>query len=246
VTLTKSTTRKTAAKATPVKRATKSVSAAKKAPAKKPTTRTKTTRTPRQPKNIVWTADGKPIESPMAYSLSRMAGHFSRGLNPDGSPRLGVQAFAALLATNYGIIDPHAKSWDIVLPNGHRIGAVVDGKPAPKLSAADLTRAESAKSVKRSRGTGTSRARRGTAEADAQSAAAKAAAERASAAMNENRAEKAWIAGGRKGKRPPTPNRDAIDAEKAAKVQKSIGAAKKAVSVKAPARRNGRSSVKAA
>ena len=180
-----------AKKATAKQPTTSRGSLAGKGVAKRAATPAKTTASTsgKTPENVVLTQHGEPTLA--RNSLSYMAWIHSVGL--DSKTRLGVKEFVGHLAKHHGIEDPFAKSWDIVLANGHRVGAIVGGAAPKPPAKADLDKVEVVKAT------------RSSTRASKPSSGRKPSAARLNAHKAEKTALLTWRNGGEKGPRPATP-----------------------------------------
>jgi hypothetical protein len=167
------------------------------------------------PAGIVFTVNGEPRDEAHGwklYSLSRMA-YFETKDIVKGQPRVGVKELTAVLV-KLGVENPYDKSWDVVLPNGHRVGAIVPGTPAAKIPAG----ADKAVNVRKRAATGERKVRstRPPRPSTTTSPEVIARQKRLDAAKVESKAIAAWAKGGEKGKPPATPNLDALTEAKKA------------------------------
>jgi len=98
------------------------------------TTRKRATGPKRIPATVRWTHNGEPVTDSM-NKLSTIAYFFSGKIGGDDVKRLGAAEFRKVLA-DLGVADPEHTTFDVVLPNGKRVGATVVGeKPAPAAKA---------------------------------------------------------------------------------------------------------------
>lgn len=84
---------------------------------------------------VRYTRNGEPVRDSM-NRLSTLAYFITAGIAGPKSPRVGAAEFRAVLS-QLGVEDPEGTTWDVVLPNGQRVGATQPGdKPAPAAKAA--------------------------------------------------------------------------------------------------------------
>ena len=214
---------------------------------------------------VTFTVNGKRSGRKLGYPFSLLAFQHSVGLS--GKARLGVADFTKYLSRHHGIKDPFAKSFDIVLANGHRIGAIVGGKPAKAPTQAELDTVGSARRASKPRAAKAPKATEAPAATAAPRAprepreptppksgalSPQARSERRRLAVDEAKAVKEWETAGSEGERPVTPNLDSMNAEFEAK--EAAGKAQReavkeqggtVASVPAPAKATGRKLPKA-